>query len=194
MPTDDVRIRANDTWVALDFETATRERTSACALGIAVVEGLEVVRTASWLFRPPFNEYEFWNTNVHGLGPEDTELAPEFDEEWWEIREFLASGRMLAHNAAFDAGVLRALIETRELSAPRIDYACTVSMSRKAFGHLPRHTLDTVSDHCGIRLVHHDAASDAEACARVAIACAREVGASSVGEALGVLGVKTRSL
>jgi len=184
----------DDLWVALDFETATREPTSACAIGVAVIDGLEVVDKASWLIRPPFNEYEFWNTNVHGISAEDTELAPEFDELWWEIGPMLLGRRLLAHNASFDMRVLSALIDTRGLAAPRYEYACTVTLARKAMPHLPKHTLDTLCDHCGIRLVHHDAASDAEGCARVAIACAEASGASSISAAIETFGMKTRQV
>lgn len=184
----------DDLWVAIDFETATREPTSACALGIALIDGLEVVETASWLIQPPFNEYEFWNTNVHGISAEDTALAPEFDELWWEIGPLLQGRRLLAHNASFDMRVLGALIETRRLTAPRYHYACTVSLARKAMPKLPKHTLDTVCEHCGITLVHHDAASDAEGCARVALACAAEVDAATISEAVEALGVSTRMM
>jgi len=182
----------DDAWVAIDFETATREPTSACALGVALIDGLDVVETASWLIRPPFNEYEFWNTNVHGLSAEDTEFAPEFDELWWEIGPLLSGRRLLAHNAAFDMRVLGALIRTRELTAPRYEYACTVTLARKAMPQLPKHTLDIVCDHCGIPLVHHDAASDAEASARVALACVDALGAASVSDALEKAGVASR--
>lgn len=184
----------HDRWIAIDFETATREPTSACALGVAVIEGLEVVDGASWLIRPPFNEYEFWNTNVHGISAEDTELAPEFEELWWEVGALIGDAPLLAHNASFDMRVLRALIETRELAAPRFEYACTVSAARKAWPELANHRLDTVCDHCGVPLVHHEAGSDALGCARVAIACARSAGAASVGDALEALGVPVRRL
>jgi len=179
-------------WAAIDFETATREPTSACALGVALIDGLEVVEEASWLIRPPFNEYEFWNTNVHGLSSKDTEFAPEFDELWWEIRALIGDRALLAHNAPFDIRVLRALLESRELTSPGYDYACTVAMSRRALPHLHKHTLDVVCDHCGITLRHHDAASDAVGCARVALACAHATGAESVGDALGALGISVR--
>lgn len=185
---------SGERWIAIDFETATREPTSACALGVAIVEGARVVETASWLIRPPFNEYDFWNTNVHGISAEDTELAPEFDEVWWEVRQVLEGGRLLAHNAGFDMRVLGALIESRELSAPSYEYACTVTMARKAMPHLSKHSLDTVCDHCGIRLMHHDAASDAHGCAQVALACADAVGQPSISATLAHLGIGLRSL
>lgn len=183
-----------DLWVAIDFETATREATSACALGIALIDGLEIVDTASWLVRPPFNEYEYRNTLIHGLGPDDTELAPDFDELWWEIGPILKNRRLLAHNAAFDMRVLGALIRSRDLTAPDYEYLCTVNLARRAMPHLANHKLNTVCDHCDIRLIHHDAASDAAACAQVAIECARVAGASSIWESLGSLGVATKQL
>ncbi|PKQ16765.1 MAG: exonuclease [Actinobacteria bacterium HGW-Actinobacteria-7] len=184
----------HDLWVAIDFETASREATSACALGIALIDGLEIVETVSWLIRPPFNEYEYRNTLIHGITPEDTEHAPDFEELWWEIGPQLAGRRLLAHNAAFDMRVLGALIDSRDLNAPRYEYACTVNLARKALPDLGNHKLDTVCDHCGIRLMHHDAASDAQACARVALVCAETVGAASIGEAAEALGVATRRL
>ena len=184
-----LRRTASDTWVAIDFETATREPTSVCAVGIAVVSGGRIVDSGAWLVQPPFNEYEFWNTNVHGLGPEDTARAPDFREIWFELQPLLAQGPLLAHNAPFDMRVLRALIESLELPAPAIRYACTVSMARKAFPVLANHKLNTVCDHCGITLMHHDAASDAKACANVALECATACGAASISDAMGVLGV-----
>lgn len=183
-----------DRWVAIDFETATREATSACALGVAVLEDGDVVETASWLIRPPFNEYEHRNTMIHGLCAEDTELAPEFDEVWWEIRQVLEGARLLAHNATFDIRVLRELLISREIPAPDYEYACTVAMARAVMPRLPNHRLDTVCEHCGISLVHHDAASDAEACARIALACANTCGACSVSGTLEAVGLSPRLL
>ncbi|HET6352509.1 MAG TPA: 3'-5' exonuclease [Coriobacteriia bacterium] len=181
-------------WVAIDFETATREATSACALGIAVIEGLEIVDEAAWLIRPPFNDYDYQNTAVHGLSAEDTEDEPEFEEVWGEIRDAIGRATLLAHNAPFDMRVLRALIATRELAAPDYEYACTVALSRRAWPSLRNHRLDTVCEHCGIDLVHHEAESDARACARVAIEGARSVGASNVDQAMQVLGLQIRRL
>ena len=74
------------------------------------------------------------------------------------------------------------------------DYVCTVAMARRAFPELPNHKLDSVCDHCDIALMHHDAASDAEACARVALECAAVVGGGSIGEAVKRMGVRVARL
>ena len=39
-------------WVAIDFETANAKRSSACALGIAIVENGRIIKRASWLIKP----------------------------------------------------------------------------------------------------------------------------------------------
>lgn len=188
------RRATSDTWVAIDFETATREANSACALGLAIVCDGRIERTESWLIQPPFNEYEYRNSLIHGLTAEDTALAPDFGEVWWELAPLLAEGPLLAHNAPFDIRVLRALIASHELVAPSYEYVCTVSLARKAFPTLRRHTLDVMCDHCDIRLMHHDAASDAAACASLALACAEAAGVLSITDAVGVLGVNVGRL
>jgi DNA polymerase III subunit epsilon len=188
------RTPAPDTWVAIDFETATREANSACALGLAVVRDGRIERTESWLIQPPFNEYEYRNTLIHGISPEDTALAPDFAEVWWEVAPLLAEGPLLAHNAPFDIRVLRALIASHELVAPSYEYVCTVSLARRAFPDLRRHTLDLMCDHCGITLMHHDAASDAAACASLALSCADAAGTGSIAEAVEALGVRVARL
>ncbi len=111
-----------------------------------------IERTESWLIQPPFNEYEYRNTLIHGITAEDTALAPDFAEVWWEIAPLLAEGPLLAHNAPFDIRVLRALIASHELVAPSYEYVCTVALARRAFPELRRHTLDVMCDHCGITL------------------------------------------
>ncbi len=183
-----------DTWVAIDFETATREANSACALGLAIVRDGRIERTESWLIQPPFNEYEYRNMLVHGITPEDTAVAPDFAEVWWEVAPLLAEGPLLAHNAPFDIRVLRALIASHELVAPSYEYVCTVNLARRAFPELRRHTLDAMCDHCGIALMHHDAASDAAACASLALACADAAGVPSIAEAVDALGVRVSRL
>jgi DNA polymerase-3 subunit epsilon len=191
---DHIMADAPDVWVAIDFETATREATSACALGVAIVRDGVVAERRSWLIQPPFNEYEYRNTLIHGLSAEETALAPDFAEVWWEVAPLLAEGPLLAHNAPFDIRVLRALIASNELVAPSYEYVCTVALARRAFPSLRRHTLDVMCDHCGITLRHHDAASDAAACAELALSCVDAAGADSIGHAVDLLGVKVGRL
>ena len=69
-------------FIAIDFETATAKRASICEAGICVVKDGKVVETRSWLVRPEANAYSYWNIQVHGIRPADTEDAPDFPEVW----------------------------------------------------------------------------------------------------------------
>ena len=48
-------------FVAIDLETATRERFSICEIGIAIVEDSNITDSRSWLVQPPYNQYDYFN-------------------------------------------------------------------------------------------------------------------------------------
>lgn len=65
-------------FVAIDFETANRESTSICSIGMVIVrDGIIIDRFYS-LVQPEPNYYSYWNTHIHGLSQEDTDCAPVF--------------------------------------------------------------------------------------------------------------------
>jgi DNA polymerase-3 subunit epsilon len=182
-------------WTAIDFETASRERASACALGLAVIEGDRIVEKREWLIRPPGNHFESINTHIHGIHADLVAREPEFDELWMEIEPYLRGAVVLAHNAAFDISVLRASLARYDLESPRIDgYHCTVTMSRKVWPDLENHRLSSVCRFCGIELNHHEAASDALACASIALRCLAETGEPTLDHMAGALGMRPRRL
>jgi DNA polymerase-3 subunit epsilon len=161
-------------FTAIDFETADHGADSACAVAAVVVRDDIIVDRFRALIRPPRELILF--TRIHGLRWEDLCDSPTFDELWPSLRKYLVCSEFLvAHNAPFDRGVLRACCQAAGVPAPRKRFACTVAASRQAW-RLPRHRLPDVCRHLGIALDHHDALSDAEACARIAIA-ARAAGA-----------------
>lgn len=78
-----------------------------------------------------------------------------------------------AHNASFDAGVLRACCEQAGLRPPSQPFVCTVQVARRAWNLRPT-KLPDVCRHLGLPLRHHDALSDAEACANIVLAAAQD--------------------
>ena len=52
-------------FAAIDFETATSERTSACAIGYVIFNKTKIIKKVSHLIRPPKPEVHF--TDIHGL-------------------------------------------------------------------------------------------------------------------------------
>ena len=76
---------------------------------------------------------------------------------------------LVAHNAPFDKGCLKASFYTYQMDYPDYEFLDTLKAARRHFPHLPDHQLHTVSSACGYELTdHHHALADAEACAWIA--------------------------
>jgi len=155
------------TFTAIDFETATSKRDSACAVGIVTVENGKIIDEFHTLIQPPGNEYNWHNINVHGITEADTFNAPFFIEIYPEIKKRLFGKTIVAHNESFDRSVLQKTMESYKLnySDLHIDekWNCTLKIYR-AKGYNPAR-LDACCRIKGIKLNHHEALSDAKACA-----------------------------
>ena len=164
-------------FIAIDFETATGRRASVCEAGICVVRDGRIVETRSWLVRPQDNMYSYWNMQIHGIRPNDTEQSPEFPEVWAEISGYLDECPVLvAHNAAFDISCIRSSLELYGLPKPDVTYYCSLRAARKLYD-FGCNTLDYLCDQfeipCG---QHHRAGDDAEMCARLFIREVKDAG------------------
>ncbi|MFY0600231.1 MAG: 3'-5' exonuclease [Cyclobacteriaceae bacterium] len=144
-------------FTAIDFETAQRDPASICQVGLVRVEGGEVVETYNQLVRPPNNYYFYKNIEVHGIRPEDTEEAPTFDRVWQEFRHWIEDQVVVAHNSNFDFNCLRHSLAYYDDIQPEFEERCTLKVYRRGLAYL--------SKKYKIPLQHHDALSDANACA-----------------------------
>lgn len=152
-------------FIAIDFETANQSRDSACSVGIVLVENMKIKKKVSFLIQPP--EPDFCFTHIHGITPEDVADAPLFPSVWEKILPFFSHiDFAAAHNAVFDSGVLAACCERYGIVLPDIEFRCTRNLARK-YLQLESNALDSVSRHYRIKLNHHDALSDATACAKI---------------------------
>lgn len=183
-----------DGFIALDFETATRSRDSACALAVAIVQAGRVAAVHRWLIRPPGNRYETFNTSIHGITPRMTTRSPTMRELWPEVLALIAGRPMVAHNAPFDMSVLRSTLNGTTDPWPDLSYYCTVALSRRAWPHMPAHKLPDMAAVCGVHLDHHDPASDARAAAEIAIACCGSRRKQHLPDAAQALNVAPRAL
>ena len=157
-------------FVALDFETADHGPDSACAVGLVRVEGGRIVHREAVRLRPPRPAVLF--TRVHGLTWAMLRDAPPFAEAWPRLAPLLDGAAFLAaHNAPFDRRVLAACCAAAGHAVPALPFVCTVQLARRRWGQRPN-SLPAVCRRLGIGLDHHDAGSDAEACARIVLAAA----------------------
>ena len=166
------------TFVAIDFETADFRADSACAVGLVRVERLRIVAKEVVLIRPPRPRVHF--TSIHGITWPMVREAPTFAEIWPRLAPLLDGARVLvAHNASFDRKVLHSCCAAAHLPIPDQPFLCTVHISRKRWEQRPNN-LPSVCARLGIALKHHDAGSDAEACARILIAAYEPAAVESV--------------
>lgn len=160
--------------IAIDFETATEARASACSIGLAFIESGRVVRIEERLIRPPQNRYSPFNIAIHGIRPEHTAHAPDFAEVMAEFVGDFEGARMIAHNASFDFSVLRASLDLCGLDYPDVSYLCSVKLAQRHWPDLGSHRLNVLAAHLGLTFLHHNAAEDARICAEACLAMAVE--------------------
>jgi len=168
-------------FAALDFETATPSRDSACALGLCIISDGQIVERASWLIQPPGNDYSPFNTRVHGLGPHDTADAPVFEDVIDEAWELIGDLPLVAHNASFDISVLRNGLDMSGRAYPSATYYCTLVLSRARWPELPGYSLPLVLAKCGSQHRHHDALEDATAAAHILLRIASDARVDDLG-------------
>jgi DNA polymerase III subunit epsilon len=156
------------TFTAIDFETATGCRNSACAIGVVCVENGEIVETYSALMQPPGNAYWRGNIAVHGISPSHTADAPVFAELFPRFRHLLEGRLLVAHNAPFDRSVLAGTMKHFNLDYENLrlpGWDCTLKIYR-AKGFKPCRLSDCCN-RLNISLNHHEALSDAIGCAHL---------------------------
>lgn len=156
-------------FIAIDFETATYQRTSICETGICVVRNGEISETKSWLVRPPDNYYYYKNIMLHGIRPEDTEDAPDFANVWEEIEKAYLDefDTFVAHNVPFDRSCLMSSANLYNIHLPELKWQCSLQTARRIYS-FGCYSLGSLCERLGIpEGTHHRAGDDAEMCARL---------------------------
>ena len=154
-------------FTAIDFETAIGFH--PCSVGIVTVENGIIVDEFVSLIKPPNNLYSPYTIQVHGIYPRDTMNAKSFAQIFPEIRKRLENRVVVAHNESFDRNVLAKSMEIYNLDYSALNIAsrweCTVKIY-KAKGLKPAKLSDCCRE-MKIQLNHHEALSDARACAKL---------------------------
>ncbi|MCR4666025.1 MAG: 3'-5' exoribonuclease [Desulfovibrio sp.] len=152
--------------VAIDFETSGTDPSFACAVGLTRIEHGRVSGSFETLLRPPSSRVLF--TEVHGLTWSNLRSAPSFTDMWDEIARFAAGADFfIAHNASFDRRVLNACLCRACLPLNDLPFLCTLKGARKVLKKLPSRSLAALCQYFCLPLNHHNAGSDANACAEI---------------------------
>lgn len=149
-----------NSFTAIDFETAQGYRWSICQVGLVRYENGIITNEVNLLVQPPDNYYWSRFIDIHGITPEATANAPTFDKIWHKIEPFITNQTVVAHNGlSFDFPVLNKTLEFYGMEAPEYDKQCTYRIFND--------NLASLCKNFNIPLNHHDALSDAKACAEL---------------------------
>ena len=136
---------------------------------------------------------EEFTEDCHGLtwfdvrdAPEFSAIAPEF------LGRLTRADIVIAHNAPFDIGALRATLDHFGLVCPDFQYFCTCRVAKHIWPDLPDHQLSTLAEHIGHQFNHHHAQADAEAAGRVLLAMMKHASANTPSELLRKAGMESR--
>ena len=154
-------------YIAFDVETPNSANDRMSAISISVIDDGRITEEFSTLVNPE-THFDSFNIALTGITPDAVRKAPTFDRLWPQIRSFMDSGLLLAHNAPFDMAVLAKCLRAYGIDWQRyVPYACTCAMSKRCCPSLINHKLDTLCRYYGIALDHHQASSDSHACAQL---------------------------
>ena len=183
-------------FAAVDFETAGPSAASACSVGVVVVEDGRVAAKEGWLIRPPAGHDVFseWNIRVHGITPDRVVDAESWADQLERLLAVVGNRPVVAHNARFDMGVIRAACFATGVRTPPLDYFCSLRLARRTYA-LTSYRLPVAAMAAGFEdFPHHDALADAEACAAIVVHAAGRHGAADVGGLLETVGERLSRL
>lgn len=154
-----------NSFTALDFETFTPARSSACAIGLVKVIDGRIVQKFHSLIKPIPDDYKKNNSHIHGITSEMVAMAPNFLELWPFVEKLIGNDVMVCHNAAFDQSVwLEQILRYRCTDNPlKYKFVCTYEMTGLSLENAcAKHNIEIGC--------HHDALDDAVACAKIMLA------------------------
>ena len=179
-------------FVAIDFETANEKRASVCAVALILFEDAKITNEYEWIVSPPqhLNYFNQYNIQMHGIKESDIIGKPEFNKVWNEIHPLINNKILVAHNAGFDIGVLRQLLDYYQLDYPSIQFICTCSVARKTWDKQINYTLKNIGNHLGYVFNHHDAHDDARICGQILLDACKYHSCDSISDLAKIIGLK----
>lgn len=167
-------------FVAIDFETATDNLNSACAIGLAAVKGNEIVKTEYSLIKPPNLNFATKNIEIHGITPDMIIESPTLDDLWRKgLKKYFGPNLIVAHNARFDMSVLK--MSLAYPACPDFKYIDSISVAMDFING--QKTLENCAKELRIEMgQHHNALDDAITCAKIVLTCLDLSGLSNIGQ------------
>ena len=155
-------------YVAIDFETASPDKDSACSVGLVKMDEDGGVEDRFYtLIRPLVPKFDPFCFQIHHLDPLEILKAPSMADVWDEMKAFIGPLPLVAHNAQFDISVLKGTLASWGIEPIHNEYYCTLSLSRRLWKGRPSYKLTSLASSFGWEYDAHNALSDGEICGRL---------------------------
>ncbi len=156
-----------DTYVSIDLETTglNPKRDRIIEIGAIRVENGEITEEFS-TFVNPERKLEERITELTGIRDEDLAKAPELDEVFPKLLEFMGELPLLGHSILFDYSFLKKAAVDRKLTFER-SAVDTLKIARKYLPELPHRNLEYLCRYYEIPHHAHRALEDAKATDRL---------------------------
>lgn len=163
-------------FLSVDVETACRDASSICQVGIVGFADGRVAFEFATLVDPQ-QGFDDFNVRLHGIDARRVRGQWCYGEAHSVIDRHL-TGREVVSHTDFDRRALTAAAALHGRGPIRAAWHDSVNVARRAWPGLENHKLRTLADHLGIEITHHDALSDARAAGLVVVHALRETGMS----------------
>jgi DNA polymerase-3 subunit epsilon len=157
-------------FVAVDVETANRQQSSICQIGLALVAVSGHIETIGILIDPE-QDFESFNVELHGIDEASVQDAPTFEAALQMLRTFLER-HILVQHSHFDKQAFNAASKFYGIPELKTNWIDSVQIARKAWPELKGnggHGLASLKVHLGLIFEHHNAEEDARAAAEVVL-------------------------
>lgn len=155
----------NNNIIVIDFETTglspnLGERT--IEVGAVLISDGKIVNRFQSLMNPGVRISGFIE-NYTGITNRMLLSAPSIKEVMEELKVFIGSHLLVAHNASFDSRFLDAEF-ARIKHKRKNEFACSLMMARRIYPEAPNHKLETLVRYKKLKTdgIHHRALADAE--------------------------------
>ena len=156
-------------FVAFDTETTgfgpSRQR--IVELGAVRMERGQIGAGKSWLIDPGI-PIPWHASRVHGIEDADVADAPPFETVYRAFLAFAGDAVLLAHNASFDVGFMRAEMERAGIAPEERTVIDSLQLFRNWFPEAPGHSIGELADYLQIDTgTLHRAETDSELVLRI---------------------------
>jgi len=165
-------------FIALDVETANRNKASICQIGLVAFENGKIINKESILVDPE-DYFDPGMINIHGIDEDDIEDEPTFKNIYSALKQFMEN-RIVAIYTAFDKNAFNAACQKYDLEPINCIWFDVSKVVRRTWDQYRNagYKLSNVANDLRIEFEHHNAVEDAKAAGIVLLKAIEETGVS----------------